>query len=161
MADILERCLTKEPRRRPRASDLVAALSGNALAHGGSAPHPRPPDGTFGAFLHELKRRSVYKMTAAYGTSMLALFTLAAVLNQAFLPDRWFNVFVIVGLVGFPIAVSLSWIFEIRDGKPLVTSTSGTERQKASWWSRVLPWLGLAASVAVAGTVGWFMLLRH
>jgi serine/threonine protein kinase len=159
MADIVARCLAKDPRRRPRASDLATALSKGGSRSGAGDPHPVPAEGSVGAFLHELRRRKVYKMTAAYGTSMLALFTLAAVLNQAFLPDRWFDAFVIVGLVGFPIAVSLSWIFEIRDGKPLLTPTSKSERSGSSRWSGMLPWLGLAASIAVAGGVGWFLLL--
>ena len=160
LADLVERCLAKDPPRRPRASDLASAFATEGSRSGASdRPLPVPAEGSFGAFLHELRRRKVYKMTAAYGTSMLALFTLAAVLNQAFLPDRWFDVILIVGLVGFPIAVSLSWIFEIRDGKPLLTPTSGTERPAVSRWSGVLPWLGLGVSVAVAGGVGWFLLL--
>jgi len=157
LAAIVERCLAKEPRQRPRASDLATALRG---ADSMSGDLPIPAAGSFEAFLHELRRRSVYKMAVAYGTSMLALFTLAAVLNQAYLPDRWFEGIVTVGLVGLPIALSLSWIFEIHDGRPLLTRSSAAGTTTTSRWARVLPWLGLAASIATAGAIGWFLVFR-
>lgn len=65
------------------------------------------------SFFAELRRRDVFKVTAAYAVSGWLLMQLAAVLESALHLPTWFDtVTTVLVLIGFPIAVLLSWIFQ-------------------------------------------------
>ena len=148
-AVIIERCLSKEPNRRPRAQDLARALA----APPGAAGAP-DAEGPLANFLAELRRRRVYRVVAGYGAFALAVFGVAQGVDAAFPMSRLANqVLVIAVLAGFPLSLTLSWVFDINSGRIRRTRAVAATRR-----TRWLMWLGLAASVAVVAFLGWLLL---
>ena len=67
-----------------------------------------------GSFFAELKRRNVYKVAVAYAVVAWLLIQAASILFPTFEAPGWvMKVFVTVVLLGFPVALVLSWAFEI------------------------------------------------
>jgi TolB-like protein len=68
----------------------------------------------FKSFFAELKRRNVYKVAVAYAVVSWLLIQAASILFPTFEAPPWvMKVFVAVLVLGFPIALILSWAFEI------------------------------------------------
>lgn len=67
-----------------------------------------------GNFFLELKRRNVYKVAAAYAVAAWLLIQAASIFLPAFDAPPWMlKACLIVSLLGFPVALALSWAFEI------------------------------------------------
>ena len=148
-AALIERCLSKEPNRRPRAQDL-------ARAHAAAPETASVPDaeGPLAHFLAELRRRRVYRVVAGYGAFALAVFGVAQGVDAAFPMSRLANqVLVVAILAGFPLSLTLSWVFDINAGRIRRTRAVAATRR-----TRWLMWLGLAGSVAVVAFLGWLLL---
>jgi TolB-like protein len=65
-------------------------------------------------FYQELKRRKVIAVIVVYATTAFILLELAGMLEQSLNLPAWFDTVVtIILLIGFPIAVIFSWIFDI------------------------------------------------
>jgi TolB-like protein/Flp pilus assembly protein TadD len=65
-------------------------------------------------FFAELKRRNVYKVAIAYAVVAWLLIQAASILFPTFEAPSWvMKVFVVVIVLGFPVALILSWAFEI------------------------------------------------
>ncbi len=65
-------------------------------------------------FFSELKRRNVYKVAVAYAVVAWLLIQAASILFPTFEAPPWvMKVLVVVILIGFPLALILSWAFEI------------------------------------------------
>ena len=72
-----------------------------------------PPPG-YQRFLAELKRRRVFRVIAAYGAVAFAVIEAAdVVLPRMALPDWTVTLVVWLALLGFPVAVALSWAFDL------------------------------------------------
>ncbi|MFO7933203.1 MAG: hypothetical protein R6U78_03885 [Bacteroidales bacterium] len=68
-------------------------------------------------FWQELKRRKVIKVVAAYAaTAYIILEASDIVLPRLGLPDWTVTFLIVLIIVGFPITVILSWIFDITPG---------------------------------------------
>ncbi|HSJ30308.1 MAG TPA: serine/threonine-protein kinase [Longimicrobiales bacterium] len=149
VASTIERCLSREPNRRPRAQELV-----RALAPGQAAPASPDGDGPLAQFLAELRRRRVYRVLAAYGAFALAVFGVAQGVDAAFPMSRLANqILVVAVLAGFPLSLTLSWVYDINAGRIRRTrAVAATSR------ARSIMWLGLAGSVAVVAVLGWLLL---
>ena len=89
-------------------------------------------------FFSELKRRNVYKVGAAYAVVSWFLVQLASVLLPAFDAPSWaMRFFLILLVIGFPVALVLAWAFEITpegikrsgDVEPNESSTHHTRRK--------------------------------
>src|SRR4051794_21649053 len=66
------------------------------------------------SFFAELKRRNVYKVAVAYAVVSWLLIQAASIFFPAFDAPPWMmKVFLIVLILGFPVALSFSWAFEI------------------------------------------------
>lgn len=85
-------------------------------------------------FLQELNRRKVIKFSAMYAATAFILLEAVDIIAPALMLPSWTTTLVIVLLsVGFPIAVILSWIFDVTpEGvrKPL-DKTADAERALA------------------------------
>lgn len=81
-------------------------------------------------FLGELKRRNVYKVTAAYLVAAFVVLQLAELAAGAFALPGWFEpmVWVLCGL-GFPLAIVLAWAFDLTPEGVRRTPEVGTERE--------------------------------
>ena len=65
-------------------------------------------------FFAELKRRNVYKVAIAYAVIAWLLIQAASIFLPAFDAPPWvMKIFIIVIIFGFPVALILSWTFEI------------------------------------------------
>jgi len=68
----------------------------------------------FKSFFAELKRRNVYKVAVAYAVVSWLLIQAASIFLPAFDAPPWvMKIFIIVVSFGFPVALILSWAFEI------------------------------------------------
>lgn len=158
LADLLTRCLAKRPEHRPAAAEVARLL----LAEADAPPEPLSPTTAVGTFFAELKRRRVYKVAVAYAA--VAFVTLEGVQNLLgpFDLPSWVNTSVVIAvMVGFPIALILSWVFDIRAGAITRThalakgASNGGVRQR-----RVLQIVGLTLSLVIVAFVGWLQLRR-
>jgi len=65
-------------------------------------------------FFSELKRRNVYKVAVAYAVIAWLLIQAASILFPTFEAPAWvMKVFVVVIVLGFPVALILAWAFEL------------------------------------------------
>jgi hypothetical protein len=66
------------------------------------------------SFLYELRRRNVLRVAAAYALVAWIIIEAGSVLLPTFgATEGTFQVYVVVVLIGFVIAVVFAWIFEI------------------------------------------------
>src|SRR6267154_1444195 len=99
LKSLLQSMLAFEPACRPGTDELAARL------HRCSE---KP------SFFTELKRRNVYKVAVAYAVAAWLLIQAASILFPTFEAPPWvLKVFLIVLLLGFAVALALSWAFEI------------------------------------------------
>jgi hypothetical protein len=112
-------------------------------------------------FLAELKRRNVYKVAAAYAVVAWLLIQLASILFPTFEAPAWvMKVFIVVVVLGFPLALIFAWAFELtpegikrtEDVAPGESTTRRTGRRLA---------LGVAAGAAIASGLLLFQLSRN
>jgi serine/threonine-protein kinase len=100
----------------------------------------------------ELRRRKVVQVAAVYGALAWGITeVVVTVVEQLFLP-QWVSTLAVIGfVVGFPVAMFLSWTFDITaDGIKRTTVTS--RRGKAS--------IAASLMLLIGGTVGLFVLIR-
>ena len=65
-------------------------------------------------FLLELKRRKVYRVSIAYGFAAWLLVQIADLISDNFEADPWvMKMIIIILIIGFPVTIILSWIFDI------------------------------------------------
>ncbi len=98
------------------------------------------------SFFDELKRRNVFKVGAAYLVVAWLAVQAASIGFPAFDAPPWaLRIFILIALLGFPIAVVLAWAFDItRDGVRLDANTSGGKRIFA------------AAALLIVLALGWY-----
>jgi len=114
-------------------------------------------------FLGKLKRRSVFKVAAAYVVSSWLLIQVASIVVPAFgLADWTMRALLIALIIGFPLACGLAWAYELTaDGLVLDSDNEALDaeertiplggRQLASWETvLVVAALGLALAGGVA-----------
>lgn len=64
-------------------------------------------------FFSELERRKVYRVSIAYGIAAWVLAQIASLVSDSFEAEPWvMKMIIIILIVGFPVALILSWIFD-------------------------------------------------
>ena len=172
LAELLERCLSKNPLHRPRASEVAKALERVTEEPHGSGPRmdsvPRggqtlaevPQDlPAFAGFVRELRRRRVFNVMFLYVVAAgTILATAAEILPYLPIPgedpDVQMAVLVALTLASFPVILVLSWMFDIsaKGISRTESEVSGAARTKI----RVMQALGLMLSFVLAGLVLWW-----
>jgi serine/threonine-protein kinase len=108
-------------------------------------------------FLSELKRRNVYKVAVAYIVAGWALAQgIAQVFPVFYVPNWAIQLFVVLIIIGFPVAVFLAWAFEI--------TPEGIKRTEDVDVTRPHSYGGAWIYVAVVGallSIGLFFLGRY
>jgi len=111
-------------------------------------------------YLHlfaELKRRRVFRALVGYG---IAAFAILQIVEPVMHGLRWPEVtlsYVVVALaIGFPIVVTLAWIFDVNAGRLERTPASGSELKGA----RVALVLVAIGVLAAAPGIIWYFILR-
>ena len=80
------------------------------------------------SFIDELKRRKVFRVAASYAVVAFVIMQLVEILFPMFNFPQWTQQFtVIIVLLGFPIAVILSWVFDKTPQGYIKTDASKTE----------------------------------
>ncbi len=172
LGELLERCLSKNPQHRPRASEVAKALEHGAeesrtsggLRDSGSFGHQTLADvpqdlPAFAGFVRELRRRRVFNVVILY---VVLAGTILATTREIlpFLPmpgddpDIQMAVLVALTLASFPVILVLSWMFDIsaKGISRTESEVSGAARSKL----RVMQTLGLMLSFMLAGLVLWW-----
>lgn len=151
LADLIDRCLSEAPRRRPAASDVVQLLIRNATGAPTTSGHP------WRDFLQELQKRKVFRAFIGYLAAAFVVLQGADLVLPA-LPlddlETWYRGIVAVTLAGFPVALVLSWLFDFTGGG--IRRTLGVRLDKIGI---LLALLGLLLSVFLAVGV-WVVLMR-
>ncbi len=90
------------------------------------------------SFFAELKRRNVYKVAVAYGVvAWLVIQVTATIVPALHLPDGLTTAVVVLVLVGFPIALVISWAFEMTpEGMKRTADVSADEVRSFPYWSK-------------------------
>jgi serine/threonine-protein kinase len=79
------------------------------------------------SFISELKRRNVFKVTVAYGLVAWLIAQLAEFAISTFgAPDWVLRTFVVLLMLGLPVAIMLAWAFDMTPSGIKKTSTAGT-----------------------------------
>ena len=97
-------------------------------------------------FFTELKRRKVFKVGAAYLVVAWLAVQAASIGFPAFEAPPWaLRIFILIALLGFPIAVVMAWVFDVRsEGVKLDARTSGSKG------------LFAAAALLIVLALGWY-----
>ena len=101
---------------------------------------------TLDNFFAELKRRKVFKVGAAYLVVAWLAVQAASIGFPAFDAPPWaLRIFILIALLGFPIAVVMAWVFDItREGVKLDSQASGSKG------------LFAAAALLIVLALGWY-----
>jgi TolB-like protein/tetratricopeptide (TPR) repeat protein len=94
----------------------------------------------------ELKRRKVFKVGAAYLVVAWLVVQAASIGFPAFDAPPWvLRIFILIALLGFPIAVVMAWVFDLTpEGVKVAADTSGSKR------------LFAAAALLIVLALGWY-----
>ena len=170
LADLLGRCLSKNPLHRPRASEVAKALE-----QATEEPHtPGPPvqsdshggqtfsDGArhvpaLEGFIGELRRRHVFNVAVFYALITGTFLGVASdTLESLPLPDNTMDILVALALGGFPVILVLAWMFDVSSKgiQRTESEVSGAARTKL----RILQAVGLVLSLLLAVVVGLWVL---
>jgi TolB-like protein len=107
-------------------------------------------------FIRELQARKVFRVASVYVVVLWILVQGAIDLFPVFgLPDWSIRLLVVIGVVGFPIAVLLAWVFQFTS-RGLVRDTDSQVRERARSGNRHLDFIVIGAGVVLVG----FLLLR-
>jgi TolB-like protein len=89
-------------------------------------------------FFAELKRRNVYKVAVAYAVvGWLVIQVTATIVPALHLPDGLTTAVVVLVLVGFPIALVISWAFEMTpEGMKRTADVSAEDVRSMPYWSK-------------------------
>jgi serine/threonine-protein kinase len=89
-------------------------------------------------FFAELKRRNVYKVAVAYAVVAWLLFQAASILLPTFEAPTWvMKAFTVFLTLGFVLAVSISWAFEMTpEGMKRTADVSVDEVRSMPYWSK-------------------------
>jgi TolB-like protein/Tfp pilus assembly protein PilF len=110
-------------------------------------------------FFAELKRRNVYKVAVAYAVVAWLLIQAASILFPTFEAPAWaMKVFVVVLLLGFPIALIFSWAFEITPEGIRRESEVASEESITAHTGRRLVVLTISLAVVAAGLLAYQLL---
>lgn len=153
LEDLLLRCLRKRPDQRPSADMVRTRLA----AGPGGGPMP---GGAVERFLAELKRRKVYRVGAAYGAFVLVVLAIVdgALPALPFEVPPWTDTVLVTGaLAGLPVALILTWLYDLTAGGVIRTpSLPG----RMPWGTRVLLVAAILVVLAGAAILGWLFVLR-
>lgn len=162
LREVLERCLAPDPARRPPAAALAAMLQRIVEdPEGANALHEAPPDTLWYAathFLGELRRRRVYRTAVGYLAGVVLLLKGLETVGPALkIPDWGYRTTSAVLLAGFPLAVTLTWLYNFST-HGIVRAGPEAARRRGKLSNVVLPLIGLGLSIALAALVLWWVL---
>jgi adenylate cyclase len=110
-------------------------------------------------FFAELKRRNVYKVAVAYGVvGWLVIQVTATIVPALHLPDAITTAVVVLVLVGFPIALVISWAFEMTPEGMKRTENVSPDEVIPQWSKKKFAALIIGVAIIAAGLLAFQML---
>jgi len=104
----------------------------------------------------ELKRRNVIRVAAAYLIIGWLLAQVSATLESALHMPEWFDTMVVtVMLIGFPIALIISWVYELTPDGIKKEKDIQPDESIVQETSKKLNYITVVAALAVAGMFAW------
>jgi len=164
LARTIQRCLQPAPEHRPTARDVAHVLS-RAPGPGDSGParEERGQGPILREFLDEVRQRKVGRVALAYVAAAFFFLQGMDLLLPALPmgnPEGWYRGIVALTLAGFPLALALSWLFDITSEgirrAPEDQAPASPERRRGKL---TLPVVALALSVLAALAV-WLFFYR-
>ena len=170
LGELLARCLAKNPMHRPRASEVAKALE--HIVEEPRAEPPRAEPGPSGGerlpaafenlpalqrFLGELGRRHVYHVMVFYIVVAAGILGVASDSIESLpVPENTQQVLVALALGGFPVALVISWMFDITRKGVRRTESVVPKGERAKM--RALQLASLIAALILAGLIAWWVL---
>jgi TolB-like protein/Flp pilus assembly protein TadD len=109
----------------------------------------------------ELRRRNVFRAAGLYAVGGWLLAQVAGTLEEALnLPVLFDTIVVSALLVGFPIALVLTWLFELGPTGLRLVSAAGAAEEEQARSARHLDLLVVGILLTLAGVIGW-QLVRY
>ena len=110
-------------------------------------------------FFSELKRREVYKVAIAYGITAWLIAQISGLVSASFEFPSWvMQMIITILIIGFPIVLVLSWVFEV-SSKGIVKTTplasNGSDENKSIEIRLVISILVLIGILMVGGLWTW------
>jgi adenylate cyclase len=114
------------------------------------------------SFFSELKRRNVYKVAVAYAVVAWLLIQAASIFFPAFDAPPWvMKIFIIVIILGFPVALIFSWAFEITpEGIKLESEIEPSKSIKRRTGRKIVA-ITIALAVVAAGLFVYQLVLQR
>ena len=146
---IVRRCLEKNPQRRFQSAHDLAFQLATVSA---TATGPRPA-----SLIVELKRRRVFRALVGYGIAAFAVLQIVEpVMHGLHWPDAVLSYVVVALAAGFPIVVTLAWIFDINRGSVERTSPASSASLRGARLAALL--IGIGVVAAAPGVLYYFVL---
>ncbi|HET9800614.1 MAG TPA: hypothetical protein VFP82_02920, partial [Chthoniobacterales bacterium] len=112
-----------------------------------------------GNFFAELKRRNVYKVAVAYGVvGWLVIQVTATIVPALHLPDGLTTAIVVIVLLGFPVALTIAWAFEMTPEGLKRTENVSPDQHLPQWSKRKFGAFIVGVSVIAAALLGYQLL---
>ena len=109
------------------------------------------------SFIHELNRRHVFKVAAAYAVVAWMLIQVANIISDPMSLPEWFEPVLLAFLIlGFPIALVLAWAFDLNPAVSPASGGSASSSDVGRQRSVANTVLAVIAIVAV-GASGWWL----
>jgi len=110
-----------------------------------------------GSLVAELKRRRVFRALVGYGIAAFAVLQIEPVMHGLHWPDEVLSYVVVALAVGFPVVVSLAWIFDVKAGR--IERTASTPAAGPKGVRLGLALVGIGVLAAAPGVV-WYFVVR-
>jgi hypothetical protein len=136
--------------RRHATDQERSAVEHHASGHGGEIRSLLALLG-WGEFFAEAQRRKVGNMLLAYPAGGFVFLHAAKLVLEGLPVDHqvWYSRVLAATLIGFPIALAVSWVFDRKGMRPVASGEQNNPSISAG--SRlILPLIGLTASIAIA-----------
>jgi serine/threonine protein kinase len=161
LADILRRCLSKKPENRPRAKAMSEILGRSKPLSKPTSESESPLSGPLVSFLQELRNRRVYRAAMTYAAVAFVVLQVADLILPPLSSPAWvYEIIVVASVSGFPMAMTLAWVFDLRKGRLTRTDDADVSiNNPTSPRLRLLfQALGLTLSILVSVALAWWLL---
>src|SRR5438874_9090218 len=109
--------------------------------------HGRGPRVEAGSLVAELKRRRVFRALVGYGILAFAVLQIIEpVMHGLHWPDAVLSYAVVALAIGFPLVVTLAWVFDVKAGGIQHSASAATARWQPVTMALVLAGIGVLAA---------------
>jgi len=113
------------------------------------------------SFFKELKRRNIYRVAVVYGITGWVIVQIASIAANTFGAPPWvMKMIITLILLGFPIAMVLTWAFEVTPEGVRKTKPTENETGDINTSSELYFWIGISVMVALLFGGWWYLTME-